>query len=64
MLKDKVFIVLLLLPFLFGCSNEKNKPQREVNIQKDEYDLIGRRITSIDSIVSDRKYGVVFVFYY
>ena len=40
MLKDKVFIVLLLLPFLFGCSNEKNKPQREVNIQKDEYDLM------------------------
>lgn len=64
MLKGKVFIVLLLLPFLFGCSNEKNKPQREVNIQKDEYDLIGRRITSIDSIVSDRKYGVVFVFNY
>lgn len=62
--KDKFFIVLILFPFLFGCSNGKNNSKGEVNIQKDEYGLIGKRIASIDSILSNKMCRAVFVFNY
>ncbi len=64
MWKDKFFILFILLFFL-SCGvkkvEEKTNEAKEIN---DIYGLVGKRIVSIDSILSDRRHEIIFLFNY
>lgn len=61
---DKFFILIILL-FFISCGvkrgEEKTNETKKIN---DIYDLVGKKIVSIDSILPDRKHEVIFLFNY
>lgn len=62
MQKSKFLILFILLFSIFGCGN---KQKDSIDKQKKKtYNLIGKRITSIDSIVPDKNPRVIFLFNY
>nr|MCY2675264.1 hypothetical protein [Bacteroides fragilis] len=53
--KNKFFTLFILLCIIWGCSNNQKKENDVTKTpQKDVYNLIGKRVTSIDSIVSNK----------
>mgnify|MGYP000612203032 CR=1 FL=1 len=57
MQKSKFLILFILLFSIFGCGN---KQKDSIDKQKKKtYNLIGKRITSIDSIVPDKNPRVI-----
>ena len=65
MRKNKFFTLFILLCIIWGCSNNQKKENDVTKTpQKDVYNLIGKRVTSIDSIVSNKTCRFIFLFNY
>lgn len=65
MRKNKFFTLFILLCIIWGCSNNQKKENDVTKTPpKDVYNLIGKRVTSIDSIVSNKTCRVIFLFNY
>lgn len=63
MRKNKFFTLFILLCIIWGCSNNQKKEKYVTKTPpKDVYKLIGKRVMSIDSIVTNRTCRVVFLF--
>lgn len=64
MRKNKFFILFILL-FFISCDvkrvEDKTNDDKKTN---DIYDLVGKKIVSVDSILSDRKHEIIFLFNY
>lgn len=62
MRKNKFFILFILL-FFISCGvkrvEDKTNDDKKTN---DIYDLVGKKIVSVDSILSDRKHEIIFLF--
>ena len=63
MIKNKIFILVILLFFVTCCANR----QREESIlskEKDSFKLLGKKVASVDSILPYQKNKTVFLFNY
>lgn len=65
MLKNRILIIFALLSLIYGCSNRREL-KKEVDAPiKDPFYLKGKKVSSIDSILIDKKCSnVVFLFNY
>lgn len=64
MRKSNFLVLFVLFTIIFGCGNRQKKEKCIEILPTDDYQLIGRKITSVDSIVIDKQYRAFLLFNY
>lgn len=60
MRNNKFFILFILLFVMLGCGSRQEQKNNAGTIEKDTYRLTGKRISSVDSIIPNKMYRVIF----